>query len=260
MKKVAIIAVFFGIFLLQACAQDATTPEGKDPFLSMQWVLKNPNGPFLEYAESFIGPDKGKYYFLPKSFWVNPEENKELKEILQEKFLKLYLPYSNWVQEISGIENTLFLSVSSRESAWATSERWARSGGELFSIKLKDFQKSLGYKEGIKFKDDSKEDMFVKLWFGRKNTTLESYKLFLLSITQEHYIKRLRDGGKSISLKVLRWKLGDYSPSKATILYSAEVYIDCLCGYTSFNWATDCSGYASKFVKMRKLLKSNTEN
>lgn len=259
MKKVAIFVVFFVAFCVpSAKAQNTDFSLQKDPFFQMQWVLKNPDGPFLEHAKVLIGDKKtDKYYYLPKSFWENKESDLDLKEMLREKFIRLHLPYAFWAQEVSGIDMVLFLSIAARESAWGTSERTAKSGGELFSIKLKEFQKGLGFTESIHYLDDSKDEEFVKLYFGWKSSTWVSFKLFILSITQDHYIKRLRDGGVNMSRKVVRWKTGDYSNTAATTMYSAEGYFQTLCGHESFNWASNCEGYSVNFANMRILLAKN---
>ncbi|MCX6747470.1 MAG: hypothetical protein NTW98_00780 [Candidatus Nomurabacteria bacterium] len=161
MKKVAIIVVFFVAFCVpSAKAQNTDFSLQKDPFFQMQWVLKNPDGPFLQYTKTLLD-NKIKYYYLPKSFWEDQESNLDLKEMLREKFVKLYAAHAFWAQEVSGIDQVLFLAIAARETAWGTSERYAKSGGELFSVKLKEFQKSIGFTEGIHYSDDSKDELIV---------------------------------------------------------------------------------------------------
>ncbi len=238
-------------------AQNTNFSLNKDPFFQMQWALKNPDGLFLKHTKT-LEDNKVKYFYLPKSFWEDQESNLDLKEMLRTKFIILYRPYAIWAQEVSGIDMVLFLAIAARESAWGTSERTAKSGGELFSVKLKEFQKSIGFKEGIHYSDDSKDELFVKLYFGWKSSTWVSFKLFMLSITQDHYISRLRDGGVGMTRKVVKWKQGDYS-SSANTLYPAEVYFQTLCGHESFNWASNCEGYGSNFANMRVLLAKNSD-
>lgn len=247
------LLVFFASFVN---SQNVDLSLQKDPFFQMQWVLKNPDGPFLQYTKTLLD-NKIKYYYLPKSFWEDKESNLDLKEMLREKFIILYRPYAVWAQEVSGIDMVLFLSVAARESAWGTSERTAKSGGELFSVKLKEFQKSIGFKEAIRYSDDSKDELFVKLYFGWKSSTWMSFKLFMLSITQDHYIARLSDRGVGMARNVVKWKQGVYSADGIRNLYPAEVYFQTLCGHESFNWASNCEGYSVNFANMRILLAKN---
>ncbi|MFN4181093.1 MAG: hypothetical protein ACK4FA_00140 [Candidatus Paceibacteria bacterium] len=230
--------------------KDVTAYDYKDMFLVNQWVLKNPDSEVRKFTKSFTRYGE-TFYYLPREFWQDTASNKEIKEFIRNKFLIFVWPYAIWFEQYSGISRLLPITMAARETAWGTSERYARSGGELFSIKQKKFQRELGFSDGFCYRDDKHHDTFVQLWFGHNQTTLYSFQLYLLSITQDHYTERLPNKGAALKSRVAKWRNWEFDQTY-TLKYSAQEYLDCLCGHESFNWATNCEGYEKSFKVVEK--------
>jgi hypothetical protein len=229
--------------------KDVTAYDYKDMFLVNQWVLKNPDSKVSKFTKSFTRYGE-TFYYLPKEFWQDTASNKDIKDVIRNKFLIFIYPYAIWFEKYSGISRILVITMAARETAWGTSERYARSGGELFSIKQKKFQIGLGFTDGFCYRDDKEYDTFVQLWFGHNQTTLYSFKLYLLSITQDHYVDRIPNKSLMES-RITKWRDWDFSQTYP-LKYSAQEYLDYLCGYESCNWATNCEGYEKSFAVVEK--------